>query len=141
MSSSESGSSDDYYSQCAAAMSEGECEGIVLESNREFPNPVCQWRDIHSVEFSIDTGCALAGTAQRCVLFFGYLQGCGGGPECPGAEGKSYVRDIDTGVEVLFYPYDSICGPFPEAPPDEPEWLPCDGRPDHEACACICDVI
>lgn len=140
-SASDTGSSDDPFSQCAAAITEAECEGVAVESNVEFPQASCEWRDIYSVSFSDGALCSLIGTAPRCILFFGNLTGCGGGPSCLGAEGEPYLRDLETSVEVLFYPYDDICGPVPREPADEPDWVNCDGRGDHPACACICDVI
>jgi hypothetical protein len=75
------------------------------------------------------------------VLFFGYLLGCGGFGSCGvDNEGESFTRDLGEVVELLFYPSEHICGPLPEAPPDEPNWLGCSAR-GEPVCSCICDSI
>jgi hypothetical protein len=138
-SSSDTGAeAEDPYALCASARSEVECEATAIEWTESINNPSCQWRDVYTVQIT-DDSCVLADAAPRCILFHGYLQGCGGGPACPG-EDKIYVRDLGSTVEVHFYPYDDICGPTAHAPPDEPDWTDC-GFPYHPACDCICGLI
>lgn len=128
--------SSDPYSECAAATSEAECESVVIDWTMQFNNPSCQWRDVYTVQLAEDQ-CTLVSEEQRCILFHGYLQGCGGGVACPGHD-ENFYRDLGATQEVSFYPYDDICGPLPDEPSDGANWVKC-GK--HPVCTCICDVI
>jgi hypothetical protein len=95
---------------------------------------------VHTLQVDGET-CELLESTPRCIFFRGFLEGCGigGGCEVPN-EGEMYVRDLDGTVELLFYPYDDICGPLPSASPEEPDWMDC-VEPPHAACDCICGEL
>ena len=123
-------------------MTEDECESTEIEWTRQFNQPSCQWREVYTLQVTNETECTLVDSNPRCILFFGHLLGCGG-PTCgiPAADGETYLRETGaTTVELLFYPSDDVCGPVPEAPPEEPNWVGC-GDPEHPACECICDLL
>jgi hypothetical protein len=133
--------SDDPASLCAAAMTEGECDGVAIEPG-QLGQASCVWLDVHTTQLADDDACSAAASSARCMLFAGFLTGCGGGPGCPPPNGgQMYLRELAGGtVELLFYPEDDICGPLPTAAQDEPDWVDC-GEPYHAACECICDAL
>ena len=133
---------EDPYELCASAVTRDACEAIdvAARSDIQLPFPSCQWRDVYTLDTT--AGCELLSTEARCILYFGYEQGCGFGPGClqPGLDGPKRIRHLDATTELIFYPMDEICGPSAAAPPDEPQWIDCE-EPSDPACECICDLI
>lgn len=135
---SETGAVEDPFELCASAATELECDALEPEWTRVINNPSCQWRSVYSIEVS-GTECTLLETEPRCVLFDGFLQGCPGTRSCAGPDQDwMFIRELDDTVELLFYPFDEICGPRPHAAPDEAQWDNCNG---HPVCECACDVV
>ncbi len=133
---------EDPFTLCATALSEAECDAVSIEPSEEFGQSTCQWVDVYSVELTRESGCALGRVAPRCVFFGGFATGCGGsGPVCPSPnDGQPILRELEERIELLFYPYEEVCGPIPMAPPEEAQWMGC-GFPPHEVCDCICELL
>lgn len=146
ISTSEEGSStggpDDPANICAAAATEKDCVGTGLSDlPPSYSAASCKWLEVYTISTGDVCEDGHAPT-PRCVLFHGFLTGCGGfGCDEPPYDSEIYRRELPDTVEVFFYPPD-ICGPEPHAPMDEPGWVGCElGCPASPACTCVCEQL
>jgi hypothetical protein len=133
-----SGGTDDPWTLCASATTEGACEAIEIPTG-DWGKPSCQWLTVHTLPANGEM-CELLDSGPQCLFFSGFIEGCLGGGSCGVPEqGQMYIRDLGGTTELIFYPYPEICGPYPTARVGEPDWVDC-VEPPHSACECVCEV-